>query len=121
MMGNLHVDAAQKKLVSLLYLSVGSRGRKTLMDKFPHKQNITIPLRDIMQKCEECFRVIRNKTLDRQTFLSRKQNKNKSLHQFWNILNELAAKCDFGDQREGLVHDIFFEHGKKTSPGEALY
>ena len=36
MMGNLQVDAAQKKQVSLLYISVGSRGRKTLMEKFPH-------------------------------------------------------------------------------------
>ena len=29
------------------------------------------------------------------------------MHQFWNVLNGLAAKCDFGNQTEGLVYDIF--------------
>ena len=47
------------------------------------------------------------RTLDRRTFLSRKQKPTESLHQFWNIVNGLAAKCDFGKQTEGLVYDIF--------------
>ena len=29
------------------------------------------------------------------------------LHQFWNVLIGLAARCDFGNQTEGPVHDIF--------------
>ena len=45
--------------------------------------------------------------MDRHTFLSRKQKPNESLHQFWNALNGLAARCNFGNQTEGLVHDIF--------------
>ena len=49
----------------------------------------------------------RNRTLDRHTFLSRKQKPSESLHQFWNVLNSLAAKCDFGNQTEALVYDIF--------------
>ena len=31
----------------------------------------------------------------------------ETLHQFWNVLIGLAAKCDFGNQTEGLVYDIF--------------
>ena len=49
----------------------------------------------------------RNRTLDRHTFLSRKQKPSETLHQFWNVLNGLAAKCDFRNRTEGLVYDIF--------------
>ena len=40
-------------------------------------------------------------------FLSRKQKPKETLNQFWNVLNGLDARCDFGNQTEGLVHDIF--------------
>ena len=59
------------------------------------------------RNCTECFQVQRNRTLDRHTFFSRKQKPNETLHQFCKILNGLAAKCDFGNQTEGLVYDIF--------------
>ena len=45
--------------------------------------------------------------MDRHIFLSRKQKPTETLHQFWNVLKGLAARCDFGNQTEGLVHDIF--------------
>ena len=61
----------------------------------------------ILQNCNECFRRRRKKTLDCHTFLSRKQEPTHSLHQFWNVLKCLAAKCDFSNQTEGLVFDIF--------------
>ena len=49
----------------------------------------------------------RNRILDRHTFLSRKQRPSESLHQFWNVLSGLAAKCGFENQTERLVYDIF--------------
>ena len=77
-----------------------------LMDKFP-KINILIQLSIPRQNCNDCFQMRRNRTLDRHMFLSRKQKPSELLHQFWNVLNGLAAKCDFGNQTEGLVYDIF--------------
>ena len=44
--------------------------------------------------------------MDRHNFLSRKQKPNESLRQFRNALNGLAARCNFGNQTEGLVYDI---------------
>ena len=38
---------------------------------------------------------------------SRKQQPAESLHQFWNNLNGLTAKCDFGKQTQSLVYDMF--------------
>ena len=76
------------------------------MDKFPTINILLIELRELIRCCNECFQIRRNRTLDRHVFLSRKRKPSESLNQFWNALNGLAAKCDFGDQKESLVHDI---------------
>ena len=107
LMGNLDELPAKIKMVSLLYISIGKTDRKMLMDKFPNINILIIELRNIVQHCTECFQTRRNRTLDRHSFLSRKQRPNETLNQFWNNLNGLAARCDFGNQTEGLVHDIF--------------
>ena len=107
LMRNLEEIPAKRKIVSLLYISIGKNGRKMLMDKFPTINILLIELRELLQNCNECFQIQRNRTLDRHVFLSRKQKPSESLNQFWNALNGLAAKCDFGEQTESLVHDIF--------------
>ena len=78
-----------------------------LTDKFPRINILLAQLNILLQNCNECFQIGRNRTLDRHTFLSRKQKPSKPLHQFWNVVNCLAAKCDFGNQAERLVYDIF--------------
>ena len=35
LMGNMEKEAAEKKAISLLFLSIGGAGRKTLVDKYP--------------------------------------------------------------------------------------
>ena len=107
MMGNLDEIPAKRKLVSLMYISIGKTGRKMLMDKFPNINILLIELQNLVQNCTECFRTRRNRSLERHIFLSRKQKYTETLYQFWNALNGLSARCDFGYQREGLVHDIF--------------
>ena len=47
-----------------------------------------------------------NRNVDHQNFSQRIQRPTKSLHQFSNVVNGLAAQCDFGYQIEGLVYDI---------------
>ena len=107
MMGNLEEVPAKRKLVSLLYISIGKTGRKMLMDKFPNINILLIELQALVQICTECFQTRRNRILDSHIFLSRKQKPTETLHHFWNVLNGLAACCDFSNQTEGLVHDIF--------------
>ena len=132
LMGNMEEAPAARKVISLLYISLGKTGRKMLMDKFPQINILLIQLQQFLQFCNECFQIRRNRTMDRHTFLSRKQKPSESLHQYWNVLNGLAAKCDFGNQTEGLVYDVFVlnmankqVHEKlctepKETPAEAL-
>ena len=107
LMGNLEETHAKGKIVSLLHISIGKNARKMLMDKLSTINILLIELRELMRYCNECFQIRRNRTSDRHVILSRKQKPSESLNQFWNALNGLAAKCDFGDQTESLVHDIF--------------
>ena len=62
----------------------------------------------------------KNRILDRHSFLSRKQKPNETLNQFWNNLNGLAARYDFGNQTEGLVPDIFILLMNKKQVQEKL-
>ena len=107
MMGNLEEVPAKRKLVSLLNKSIGKTVRKMLMNKFPNINTLLFELQALVQNCTECFQTRRNCILDRHIFLSRKQKPTETLHKFWNVLNGLAARCDFVNQTERLVHDIF--------------
>ena len=120
MMGNLEVPA-KRKMVSLLYISIGKTARRMLMYKFPNINIPIIELSNIVQHCTECFQRRRNRTLDRHSLLSRKQKPNETLNQFWNNLNGLAARCDFGNQTESLVHDIFILNMNNKQVQEKLY
>ena len=61
----------------------------------------------LVQICAECFQTGRNRTLNRHIIVSRKQKPNETLHQFWNVLNGLAARGDMGNQTEGFIHNLF--------------
>ena len=46
----------------------------------------------------------------RFVFLSRKQGALESLKEFWDNLAGLAAICEFGDQRDSIIRDIFIQN-----------
>ena len=118
LINNLNEEAAERKTVSIVFLSIGAAGRKNLTDKFPYMDVATVPIREIIENCENCFIKPRNRTLDRYKFIVRKQQQNETLRQFWNVLTGLAAKCEFGEPEEALKFAVAFEEG--ISPTEKL-
>ena len=86
---------------------MGSAGRKKITDKFPNANVATISLPDLLKNCKDCFQKPKNETLDSFKFLSRKQKERESLRNFWNELNGLAEKCNFGGITDSLVKDVF--------------
>ena len=89
MMGNLEQMPAKKKLVNLLYISIGKTGRKMLKDKFTNINILLIELRITAQNYTESFQTRTNRILDRHIFLSRKQKPTETLHQFETCLIDL--------------------------------
>ena len=107
LLGNMPEEAANKKVVSMMFLSLGESGRKMFRDKYPETSIWTLKATDMLNNCHSCFHLERNRTLDRHIFLSRKQLSTESLQQFWHALNGLAARCELGEITQTLVHAVF--------------
>ena len=117
---NLNEQAAERKIVSVLFLSLGTAARKSLTDKFPEMRVATISLADLKGNCEQAFVKPRNRTLERYQFFSGKQKQNETLRQFWHMLTGMAAKCAFGEQTEGLIMDTFIQNMNNKSVQQKL-
>ena len=82
LLNNLDKSVAERKSVSVLFLSLGTAARKTFSDKYPPAKIAEITLEDLLKNCKDTFDTKRNRTLDRFRFLSRKQMASETLEQF---------------------------------------
>ena len=96
-----------QKCVSLLYLSIGTEGRRLLTQKFPHDNIYDLTTLKLWQMMEIAFIRPRNITFDRYVFFSRKQKKGETVEQFYSILKELAENCGFENREKLIIRDIF--------------
>ena len=55
LINNLNEQAAERKIVSVIFLSLGTTGRNSLTDKFPHMRVATVSFREIRENCEQTF------------------------------------------------------------------
>ena len=72
MLGGLSEDTAERKVVSVLFLSLGTAARKSVADRFPEMQVATENLPALLNNCRAAFQKEKNMTLNRFTFLARK-------------------------------------------------
>ena len=100
-------NMCDQKCVSLLYLSIGTEGRRLLTQKIPHDNMYDLTTLKLWEMMEIAFIRPRNITFDRYVFFSRKQKKGETVEQFYSILKELAENCDFENQEEVIIRDIF--------------
>ena len=105
--GERQWNLCDQKCVSLLYLSIGTEGRRLLTQQFPHDNMYDLTTLKLWQMMEIAFIRPRNITFDRYVFFSRKQKKGETAEQFYSILKELAENCDFENREEVIIRDIF--------------
>ena len=96
-----------QKYVSLLYLSIGTEGRRLLTQKFPHDNIYYLTDLKLWEMMQIAFIRPRNITFDQYVFFSRKQKKGETVEQFYGILKELAENCNFENREEVIIRDIF--------------
>ena len=99
----MNQQAAERKVVSILFLSLGSAGRKNLTDRHPYMAISTATLTEMRDNCEQTFRKQRHRILEAYKFFSKKKQRNETLQQFWNALTGLAARCDFNQSKRLTV------------------
>ena len=100
-------NLCNQKCVSLLYLSIGTEGRRLLTQKFPHDNIYDLTTLKLWKMMEIALIRPRNITFDRYVFFSRKQKKGETVEQFYSILKELSENCDFENREEAIIRDIF--------------
>ena len=107
MCGDKPWTQADRKAVSMLYLSLSTEGRRIKCSRNSHlKMDIltTVELWNIM---ESTFIRQRNITFDRYMLLTTKQLKGESIKHFFGKLKEISESCDLGDQEDTLIRDLF--------------
>ena len=116
----MNEQAAERKVVSILFLSLGSAGRKNLIDRHPYLVISTATLAERREKCDRTLRKQRNRTLKRYKFFYRKQQNIETFRQFWKALTELADRCDFENQTESLIMDAVIQNMHNKTMQERL-
>ena len=97
----------EQKTISLLYLSIGTEGRRIFRSKHPHFQIEKQPFKELWQAMKDSFTKVRNITYDRFVFYSCKQQKGESVESFYGRLIELAESCILGSEETTLIRDAF--------------
>ena len=97
----------EQKSISLLYLSIGTEGRRIFKSKHPHFQIEKQPFKDLWKAMEDSFTKVRNITYDHFVFYSCKQQKDESVESFYGRLIEQAENCSPGSEEASLHRDAF--------------
>ena len=97
----------EQKAISLLYLSIGTEGRRIFKSKYPHFQIEKQPFKDLWRAMEDSFTKVRKITYDRFVFYSCKQQKGESVESFYGCLIELAENCTLGSEETTFIRDAF--------------
>ena len=100
-------NLCDQKYLSLLYLSIGTEGRRLLTQKFPHDNIYDLSNLKLCEMMEIAFIRPRNIAFDRYVFFSQKQKKGETVEQFYSTLKELAENCDFENREEVIIREIF--------------
>ena len=107
MCGDTPWTQADRKTVSMLYLSLGTEGRRIICSRNPHLKMDILTTVEIWQIMETTFIRQRNITCDRYMLLTTKQSKGESIELFFGKLKEVSENCDFGNQEDTLIRDLF--------------
>ena len=95
---------ADRKTVSILYISLGTEGRRIICSRNPHLKMDILTTAELWNIMEATFIRQRNITFDRCMLLTTKQSKGESI---FGKLKELSENCELGSQEDTLIRDLF--------------
>ena len=85
---------ADKKLRSILFLALGSEGKRVFTQKNPRVKILAITFSEFWTLLDAAFKKRPNTTFERYKLLSQKQKDRESYEQFWGALTDLASTCN---------------------------
>ena len=96
-----------RKASSLMYLSLGTEGRRVFNSKNSTDNLDGISTRNLWDVFNTTFTRIHNITFDRYLFLTRKQQKGEPIEKFYGHLKKLSENCDLGEKGDTIIRDVF--------------
>ena len=112
---------ADKKLRSILFLALGSEGKRVFTQKNPRVKILAILFSEFWTLLDAAFNKPPNTTFERYKLLNRKQKDRESYEQFWGALTDLASTCNIKESDEAeWIRDIFICNMKNTDTQRKL-
>ena len=117
---NFFYNEVQKKLVSRLFLSLGTEGKKRFLQKNPHVELSKISFREITELAEVWFQKVKCVTYERYKLFTRRQGSGESLEAFHAALTAQAARSELGTLESEIVRDLFTSKMKNMTLQDTL-
>ena len=112
---------ADKKLRSILFLALGSEGKRVFTQKNPRVKILAISFTKFWTLRDAAFNKPPNTTLEKYKLLNLKQKHRKSYEKFWGAQTVLACTCKIkeNDKAEWL-RDVFIGNMRNTDTQRKL-
>ena len=117
---NVFYNEVQKKLVSRLFLSLGTDGKKRFLQKNPHVEISKMSFREITELAEVSFQKVKCVTYERYELFTRMQESGESLEAFHAALTAQAARSELGTLESEIVRDLFISKMKNRTLQDTL-
>ena len=95
-----------QKASSLMYLSLGTDGRRVFNSKILSVNLNEISTRNHWDILNKTFIRIHHITFDCYLFLTRRQQKGEPIDKFYGHLKELSENCDLGEKGDTIIRDV---------------
>ena len=117
---NVFYNEVQKKLVSRLFLSLGTEGKKRFLQRNPHAEVSKMTFRKITNLAEFSFQKVNCVTYERYKLFTRMQESGESLESFHAALTAQAARSELGALENEIVRDLFISKMKNMTLQDTL-
>ena len=109
-----------RKASSLMYLSLGTEGRRVFNSKNSTTNLDEFSTRNLWDILNKIFIRVHNITFDRYLFLTQKQQKGEPIEKFYGHLKELSKNCDLGEKGDTIIRDVFIANMQNEDNQEEL-
>ena len=117
---NVFYNEVQKKLVSRLFLSLGTEGKKRFLQRNPHAEISKMTFKEITELAEVSFQKLKCVRYERYKLFTRKQESGESLESFHAALTAQAARSELGTLENEIVRDLFISKMKNMTLQDTL-
>ena len=110
---NVFYNEVQKRIVSRLFLAIGTEGKKRLVQKNLHSEVLKLEFREMVALAKTSIEKTKRITYERYKLFTKSQKAGESLESFHASLTAQEAKAELDTLEDELVRDLFILKMKK--------